>query len=83
MFDSVSASFIEKTHWQKYPICFVQALTLGFGLFYTVRMLAVIKIPSEIGPILAVCLLTPFYGVLANLVLKMYVLFGRSEIQAE
>jgi len=62
---------------------FVQTLTLGFGLVYAVRMLAVVDSMSEIGAILAVCLLTPFYGILANLVLKMYVLFGRSEIQAE
>jgi len=54
---------------------FVQTISLGFGFFWAIRMLAVIDSPGDVGPQLAICLLTPLYGVLVKVSLVIYVRF--------
>jgi hypothetical protein len=50
---------------------FTQTLALAFSFFYAVRMLAVVDKISELGPPLAIVLLTAFYGLLINLAIKI------------
>ena len=54
---------------------FVQTVTLLMGFGWLVNGLAVIDTPETIGPMLAVSILTPFYGSLLNMGIQMYVRF--------
>ena len=54
---------------------FVQTATLLVGFGWLVNGLAVIDTPESIGPMLAVSILTPFYGSLVSLGIRLFVRF--------
>ncbi len=55
----------------------VQTLTLGAGILVAVNMLAKVGSPAEMGPHLAVSLLVPLYGVMANIAFTFHARFGK------